>query len=157
MSQPSNTRPSKFAVGSTPFLRWKYLEEGDPQRGLIIFSEGRFHSRARLWVQGFRERGTRWGALNNLSDIPYFANPRESRLLQVADAIAHAVYLLYEKHDATLIRSLIPRFQQGSGVLHGLVHHRADTAKPCGCPACVSRATPYKVGDWLDKPAPSAP
>jgi hypothetical protein len=69
------------------FLKRKYLEENDPQRGLVIFSEGRFHKRARVWVKGFRELGTRWGVLHNLADIPYFASMTETRLLQVADII----------------------------------------------------------------------
>ena len=29
-----------------------YREHDDPQRGLLIFSEGRFDARAKLWVQG---------------------------------------------------------------------------------------------------------
>jgi hypothetical protein len=52
-----------------------YLSHRAPdQRGLIIFAEGRFHQRAKLWVSGFRELGTRWGSVRNLADIPYFAS-----------------------------------------------------------------------------------
>lgn len=39
--------------------------QGNPQRGLLIFSEGRFDKRAKLWVRNFRELGTRWGTLKN--------------------------------------------------------------------------------------------
>ena len=131
------------------FLMSKYHDENDPQRGLLIFSEGRFNQRARIWVQGFRERGTKWGALNNFSDIPYFASSKESRLLQIADAVAHAVFLLYERRDASLIQPFIHRFQQKNGTLHGLIHHRANRSSVCECPGCVSRATPNQLGPWL--------
>ena len=32
------------------FLTRRYHEHNDPQRGLLIFSEGRFDARAKLWV-----------------------------------------------------------------------------------------------------------
>lgn len=131
------------------FLTRKYQNDGDPQRGLLIFSEGRFHERARLWVTGFRERGTQWGAINNLADIPYFASMQATRLLQAADFIAHAVWLLYEKRDASLIRLLVPAFDSSNGILHGLVHVRGG-AGPCDCPACFTRRTNGRnAGPWL--------
>lgn len=55
------------------FLQRKYHEDEDPQRGLLVFSEGRFDARAKVWVRGFHQRGTTWGAIRNLADIPYFA------------------------------------------------------------------------------------
>ncbi len=48
------------------FLTRRYRERRDPQRGLLIFSEGRFDARAKLWVKGFRRSGTQWGSINNL-------------------------------------------------------------------------------------------
>lgn len=69
------------------FLKRRYAA-GDAQRGLLVFAEGRFHQRARLWVRGFRELGTQWNVLRNLSDIPYFASTSETRLLQIADIVS---------------------------------------------------------------------
>lgn len=131
------------------FLQRQYHENDDPQRGLIVFSEGRFDSRAKLWVRGFRDRGTRWGAIKNLADIPYFAPMHESRLLQLADLIAHAVWLLYERRDPTLIRALLSAFDVRDGVLHGLAHVRSDPALACDCPACNSRRRPHELGPWV--------
>ena len=130
-------------------LKRKYIEDSDAQRGLVIFSEGRFHKRARVWVRGFRELGTRWGVLHNLADIPYFASMTETRLLQVADVVAHAVFMLYERKDASLIRPFLHRFDQKDGVLHGLVHHRANILVTCACPSCASRAVPGTYGSWV--------
>ena len=72
------------------FLRRLYREAKDPQRGLVIVSQGRLDQRAKLWIRGFREAGTRWGALRNFSDIPYFASTSETRLLHIADFVAYS-------------------------------------------------------------------
>lgn len=130
-------------------LKRKYTEDNDPQRGLVIFSEGRFHKRARVWVKGFRELGTRWGVIHNLADIPYFASMTETRLLQVADLVAHAVFMLYERKDASLIRPFLDRFDRKDGVIHGLVHHRANNLTVCECPTCASKAAPGTFGTWV--------
>lgn len=132
------------------YLKRSYLNRDDPQRGLVTFSEGRFHKRARVWVRGFRQLGTRWGVLHNLADIPYFASMAETRLLQVADVVSHAVFLLYERRDPALISVFLDRFDRADGVVHGLVHHRASTATPCECPACASRAVPGSYGSWIN-------
>lgn len=130
------------------FLMKRYNEFGDAQRGLLVFAEGRFHQRTRGWVRGFRELGTKWGVLRNLSDIPYFASPAETRLLQIADFVAYAVYRLYEEHDPTFIKPMLHRFDQKLGVLHGLVHMTKDRSS-CGCPSCRSRAVPGDFGPWV--------
>jgi hypothetical protein len=130
-------------------LQRRFTDEGDPQRGLLIFSEGRFDARAKIWVRDFHQRGTSWGAINNLADIPYFAAMKESRLLQAADLVAHAVWLLYERHDSSLIKPLLRCFDAKDGVLHGLVHFRANQADQCDCPACHTRRHPSRFGPWV--------
>ena len=133
------------------FLVRQYQDENNPQRGLIIFSEGRFDKRAKVWVRGFKNLGTQWGAINNLSDIPYFASMKDTRLLQMADFIAYSVYQLYQRREPQYIRSLLHRFHQRDGVIHGLVHYRDRTkiTYGCDCPACASRKTPSNWGSWM--------
>lgn len=140
------------------FLMRRYHDADDPQRGMLVLAEGKFHQRSRLWVQEFRKLGTQWGVLHNLSDIPYFASTKETRLLQLADFVSHAVYLLYEKRDASLIRPILSKFEQRDGVIHGLAH--ISNNKPgCECPICASRRAPHSTGAWLVPPPalPSAP
>lgn len=132
------------------FLTRRYREHDDPQRGLLIFSEGRFDARAQLWVRGFRRRGTQWGSINNLADIPYFASMKESRLLQAADFIAHATWLLYERRDDTLARQLLRHFDWEDGVIHGLVHVGPSRGRNCDCPACSSRRIRGSFGAWIE-------
>jgi hypothetical protein len=126
-------------------------EQDDPQRGLLVFAEGKFDKRAKMWVRDFRQLGTRWGLLRNLSDIPYFASVKETRLLQVADFVAHSVFLLYERRDPTFIAKFIHRFDQRDGTIHGLRHFRSGAAVgQCECPACHNWNHPGRYGPWLD-------
>ena len=131
------------------FLTRRFKEHNDPQRGLIIFAESHYQKRAKVWVRGFRDLGTQWGILNNLSDIPYFASTKETRLLQLADFVAHAIFLLYERRNPTLAKTIINRMDQKDGVLHGLVHCSNVKGRTCDCPACFSRRSPYDFGPWL--------
>lgn len=131
------------------FLQRQYQEKNDPQRGLLVFSEGRFDARAKLWVKNFHQKGTSWGTIRNLADIPYFASMKESRLLQAADFVAHAVWLMYERRDPSLFKQLMPRFDSQGGILHGLAHIRADTSSPCECPTCHSRRVRGVMGPWV--------
>lgn len=131
------------------FLQRRHHEK-DTQRGLLVFAEGRFDKRAKVWVHNFRQRGTTWGAINNLADIPYFASMHESRLLQLADLVAHAVWLLYEKRNPELIRPLLRCFDSTDGTLHGLVHIGNSRGNTCDCPACSSRRNPGSFGKWVE-------
>jgi hypothetical protein len=125
------------------------LREGDEQRGLLVFAESHYQPRAKLWVNGFRELGTQWGLLHSLCDIPYFAPAKESRLLQLADFVAHALFLMYEKGDASLAKMIVKKFDQADGILHGLVHVSDNRGPSCSCPACFSRRTPWQNGPWV--------
>ncbi len=121
------------------FLARRGQEHNDPQRGLLVFAESHYQPRAKIWVRGFRELGTQWGVLKNLSDIPYFASTRESRLLQLADFVSHAIFLLYERGDESLAEGILHRVDQKNGKLHGLVHVSKKKGLTCQCPACKSR------------------
>jgi hypothetical protein len=135
-------------------LKRRFPDHGDPQRGLIVFAEGKYHLRSRLWVQGFRTLGTQWGVLTNPSDIPYFASTKETRLLQAADLVAHAVYIAHEKQNYSMVRQLLSRFVHKNGVLHGLVHV-SDSKSNGDCPAWISRNSPAQLGFWANIAKPS--
>jgi hypothetical protein len=90
--------------------------------------------------------GTQWGVLRNLSDSPYFASPKESRLLQLADFVSHTIFLLYERDDASLAKGIVHRMDQKDGKIHGLAHISPRKGIACDCPVCASRRVPYSFG-----------
>ncbi len=135
------------------YLGRSKTKAGKDERGLIIFSEGKYSKRSREWVSSYRESGTQYGLVNKLSDIPYFANAKESRLLQLADYVAHATYKLYEREKNQLFNFLINRFENKAGKLHGLIHVRKDK-EICDCPVCFNRKKKYEFGPWVQEKTP---
>ena len=117
---------------------------------LMLFADGRFDQRARVWVNDFRKIGTDAGVIERLSDIPFFVPAKESRLLQLADYVAHALFLLFEHRNPSLARPILQRIDTTDGVLHGLKHVHRTPSAPCPCPSCHSRAEPGSLGLWLD-------
>lgn len=125
------------------------LKNKDPQRGLIVLAQSHYEQRAKTWVNSFRDLGTQWGVLSTLSDIPYSAPAKESRLLQLADYVAHALFLLYERRDGTLLAPILGRFHTRNSTIHGLVHMSDSRGPGCECPACASRHAPGTYGSWF--------
>jgi hypothetical protein len=112
--------------------------QGNTQRGLIIFDESRYESRLQTLLTGYRRTGTRFGRVHNFADVPFFADSRSTRLLQLADLVAYAVYRRYERFNTWLLDQIINRFDSEGDVIHGLVHLTSNRSS-CTCPACMSR------------------
>jgi len=120
------------------FLR-RLHAQGDTQRGLIIFDESRYEASLQTLLAEYRVLGTRYGAtVKNFADVPFFANSKATRLLQLADLVAYAIYRRYERGDTRLLDKIIQKFDTENGVMHGLVH-LTTASTTCTCPACLSR------------------
>lgn len=87
----------------------------------------------------FKKRGTAFqGRLKNIIDIPYFAGRLDTRMIQLADFTAHAVFRYYNHQDASYFQQILPRFDRRDP-LHppdGLKHY---TREVCSCEACKWR------------------
>lgn len=119
-------------------------ESGDTQRGIMIFDETRHESRLQTLLQHFRATGTTKGKVFNFAEVPLFADSRSTRLLQLADFCAYAVFRRFERGYTPYLDKLLPRFDQTDGRLHGLVHLITDY-HDCYCPACMSRRAPTSL------------
>lgn len=105
------------------------------ERGLVVIADSPYQTtitdRARrVWADGHR-----WGRLGAIADIPYFAPASNTRLLQLADFAANAVFRRYERGDARHFDPIAPRFDADGDNLYGLVH-TASNRWSCFCPAC---------------------
>lgn len=89
----------------------------------------------RLTVE-FRTLGTQWGVIRHLADTPFFVDSQASRLIQVADHVAYAVFRRYQSRDAQY-------FVRRAGA----TNRRAD-----GCRADCSRSAP--LGQLTDGSIP---
>lgn len=131
------------------FLR-RLHSRGDTQRALIIFDESRYESSLQTLLAEYRSLGTRYGStVKNFADVPFFANSKATRLLQLADLVAYAVYRRYERGDTRLLDKIISKFDIEDSVIHGLVHLTRSWST-CTCPPCLTRRLPRSTG-----PAPT--
>ncbi|KAA9354820.1 DUF3800 domain-containing protein [Larkinella humicola] len=95
-------------------------KKNDPQRGIIIFDKSTYESTIQGLATNFRTLGHTWGVLRNLSEVPLFLDSRASRLIQLADLVSYAIFRYYERQDAQFFSIIADRFDQESGVRHGL-------------------------------------
>lgn len=119
-------------------LASSYRDRADPQRGLAVIAESSYRENLEILARRIWSQGHRWGAIYNMADIPYFAPAGSTRLLQLADFAANAIYGRYEGGYARDFDHIAARIHQAEGRLHGLVHIAADR-RDCYCPACVAR------------------
>ena len=110
----------------------------EEQRGLLVLAESSFQKTLAVLARKLQTAGTRWGtALHNITDVPFFASPMDTRLLQFADFCSNAVYGRYHSGLTFDFDQIAPKFDQADGVVHGLTHLTTDHI--CSCLACFSR------------------
>lgn len=93
---------------------------GDTQRGVILFDKSTYESTIQSLATDFRTIGHRWGILRNFSEVPLFMDSKASRLIQLADLIAYAIFRHYERGDSHLFSIIQNRFDSEGGVTHSL-------------------------------------
>jgi len=119
------------------YLR-KLSSEGDRQRGILILDETTHETTLQKMARDFRTLGTTWGVIRSLAETPLFVDSQASRLVQVADSIAYAVFRRYNSSDASYFDIIASKFYSEEGVIHGL-SHKQNVNPTCMCPACLSR------------------
>lgn len=121
------------------YVRRQNAERGERQRGMIILDKSSYETSLQNLAAQFREEGTRWGSrLSTLSEVPLFVDSKASRIIQLTDHIAYAVFRRYNAADLTYFNCIESCFDQTAGVMHGLVHWQLSN-RNCTCPACVTR------------------
>ena len=119
-------------------------EEGK-HRGLVVMDKSNYENALQSLARTFRVQGTRWGELRNMAEVPLFVDSQASRIIQIADLVAWAVWRRYEFQDTRYFDKIVSRFDSEGGVLHGLVHF-GPKDENCHCPACLTRAVRDAAG-----------
>ena len=126
----------------------RFFRADDRQRGIVVVAESSYRENLQTLAKRIWTEGHRWGDTRNIADVPFFAHAKSSRLLQLADFAANAVYRRYEVGDARQFDVLAQRFDSEGGQLHGLVHI-ALNRRDCACPACMLwRAEGMRPSRW---------
>ena len=107
---------------------------GHPTKGLSIIDQAHEKKYRELFGQ-YRVGGTKYGLINNIVDIPYFAGRRDTRMLQLADLLAYGVFQYYEHSKSEYFDKIKKRFDSRfkGGPPDGLKHM---IKKDCDCYAC---------------------
>ena len=111
--------------------------EKEEQRGMIVLAESSYQKAIKSLAHRLDRRGTRWGSLHNIVDVPLFAPARDTRLLQYADFCSNAVYGRYHTGLTRDFDIIAGKFDSEEGIMHGLSH--LTTNSQCACVACFSR------------------
>jgi len=101
------------------FLIRQY-QRGYPSKGLLILDPSGRESRYRECVADYRAHGTSWGYIGNILDIPFFAHSKETRMIQLADFCAYAVFLHYERDKHEFFNMIYHQFEREHGKVYGL-------------------------------------
>lgn len=121
------------------YVRRQNTERGERQKGMIILDKSSYETSLQNLADQFRKDGTRWGnRLTTLSEVPLFVDSKASRIIQLTDHIAYAVFRRYNASDSVYFDCLESHFDWSDGVMHGLVHWQRYR-RNCMCPACVTR------------------
>lgn len=108
-------------------------------RGLIVLDKSSYEDSLQDLAAKFRAEGNRWGSyLRNICEVPLFVDSRASRIIQLADHVAYAVFRRYNAGDLNYFNCIEGRFDQDNGIIHGLVHSQTYN-RSCTCPACITR------------------
>lgn len=122
------------------FLRRYNSETGEEQRGLLAVAESSYRRNLEILGERFRGGSTRWGQIRTVADVPFFLPAKNTRMLQLADFCANAIYGRYSSGLTRNFDIIAPRFDRDQGRIHGLVHLTQD--HQCQCMACLSRQGP---------------
>ena len=112
--------------------------KGDTQRGLVILDKSTYETTLQRMSVEFRTLGTQWGVIRSLADTPLFVDSRASRVIQLADHVAYAVFRRYESGDTQYLDLIANKFDAEDGIIHGLAH-KDHSISNCMCIACLSR------------------
>ena len=95
-------------------------KSNDPQRGIIIFDKSTYETTIQNLALDFRTLGHTWGVLRNLAEVPLFLDSKASRLIQMADLIAYAIFKAYEHNETKFFTLIEGRIDKEGGNNHGL-------------------------------------
>lgn len=93
---------------------------GDTQRGLMLFDKSTTEQRIQTLAREFKYQGGVWGKTANYAEVPVFLDSRASRLIQLADLVAYALYRHYAHQDSQYFEVIADCFDQEGGIRHGL-------------------------------------
>lgn len=102
------------------YLARQYAKYGKAERGIIVFDKSKTEQRIQTLARDFKYNGHTWGKLKNFAEVPVFLDSRASRLIQLADMTAYAIFRFFEHGDLEYYSIIDKCFDSDGGIIHGL-------------------------------------
>lgn len=102
------------------FLMRLHQKHSDSQRGIILFDKSTTEQRIQTLSREFKYSGHAWGKIKNYAEVPVFLDSKASRLIQLADLVAYALFRFHEHNDNSYYDVIKYCFDSEGGVEHGL-------------------------------------
>jgi hypothetical protein len=94
-------------------------QKGNTQRGLILFDKSSTEKRIQTLAKEFKTAGHSFGKTRNYAEVPVFIDSEASRLIQLADLVAYAIFRKFEFNDGKYYDVIAGCFDADGGVVHG--------------------------------------
>lgn len=138
MERTFSQSPVETAYAEMLYEFDKYLRigrrQGDKHNGVLVADRGKYQRALEAWVEVARARYRRPQQddrrLYALAETPFFVDSKSTRLMQLADLVAHAFYRAYNGDDWRWANTLLPAVEDPD---KRLLHF---TKADCSCPAC---------------------
>ncbi len=118
-SDPVFTSFEQVASRFDMFLQRLHLN-GNTHRGLMLCDASSSETRIQTLAREFKYSGHSFGKTKNYSEVPVFLDSKASRLIQLADLVAYAMFRHYERQDSQYFDIIKHCFDSDGGVQHGL-------------------------------------
>jgi hypothetical protein len=126
------------------FLQRCHTKYNDPQRGIMLFDESSTEQRLQTLAREFKQTGHSYGKTHNYAEVPVFLDSRATRLIQLADLVAYAIFRHFEHGDSKYWDVIKGRFDEEGGVKHGLF--LCDAGHPVLFPKPLSALSEPQLG-----------
>lgn len=115
------------------FLGRTQRRTGNVVRGIVVFDEARpaLSKQIRTQLAKFQASGTKWTAMKHLIETAFFLDSTASRMMQLADFTAYAVFRWYEANDDRFLKLILQKFDKHGKKLHGLKCYPLASTKHC--------------------------
>lgn len=87
---------------------------------MILFDKSSKEAPIQALASEYKTEGHEWGKLRNMAEVPAFIDSEATRLIQLADLVAYAIFRKYEKGDSQFYDIIERKFDYHGGVKHGL-------------------------------------
>ncbi len=117
---PSEHTFEQVSSRSDHYLTRLFVHHKQQARGIIVCDDSGYEKNLQRLTTLYRTDGHTWGKLRNLVEVPMFVDSQASRLIQLADVIAYAVYRKFEYNDERFFAMIENRIDTFGGIKHGL-------------------------------------